>query len=105
MFPAVGPNVKENPTANQRREPMDRPVKVCISIDRAFFLRMRPACARPSAGVCNITKVEAIIMKAVSPSFSGSQLISQEVTLLIAMIDCGLCIFFSSGTVYSSSSV
>ena len=39
----------------------------------AFFRLMVPACAKPSAGDCSMTKVLAMIMNAVSPSSYASQ--------------------------------
>ena len=84
----LGPKVREKPTVNQRSEPMASPVNVCISMLRAFFLRMIPACASPSAGVWSITKVEAMIMKAVSPSLMGWQETSQVVALWEVIVEC-----------------
>ncbi len=36
-----------------------RPVKVCMSIDKAFFLLIEPAWEIPAKGVCNMTNVVA----------------------------------------------
>ena len=68
----LGPKDNENPQINQSNDPITKPVKVCISIDKAFFRRIIPACAKPNAGVCSITNVVAIIINDVSPSFNCS---------------------------------
>jgi hypothetical protein len=44
--------------------------------------RIIPACASPNAGVWSITKVDAIIIKAVSPSFINSHSGGQLVVML-----------------------